>query len=102
MDWLQLPTIDGGDKTAANLRKQVADLEAFRTAALSPTPPVGQFYAGEEAVNEALRREYLLRIDIERYLKSAGQDTSAISSTVAQVRQILDERGGHRTANHGR
>jgi hypothetical protein len=96
MEWLPLPTIDPTDKTARNLAKQVTDLEAFRAEVTSPTPPAGHFYTGEEAINEALRRELILRLDIARYLTRKGRDAATETATAAQVRTILDDREGHR------
>jgi hypothetical protein len=97
MDWQPLPTIDFPDKTAANLRKQLADLEEFRAQVLSPKPPAAHFYAGDDAVNEALRRELVLRLDIADYLRRRGRDDSAEAAATAAVRKVLDEREGHRS-----
>jgi hypothetical protein len=97
MDWLPLPTIEPVDRTAKNLAQQVADLQTFRAEAVSDKPPVGRFYIGEEAVNEALRRELILRLDIARYLASKGRDPAPEKAASAQVRQILDDRDGHRS-----
>lgn len=96
MEWLPLPIIEPADRTARNLAKQIADLEAFRAEATSPTPPAGRFYSGDEAVNEALRRELVLRLDIVRYLASKERDAAAERAAAGQVRGILDDREGHR------
>jgi hypothetical protein len=96
MEWLPLPIIEPVDKTARNLAKQIADLETFRADATSSTPPTGRFYTGEDAINEALRRELILRIDIARYLRGNGKDIASDTAAVNQVRNILDDREGHR------
>ena len=96
MDWMPLPEIIGTDKMAACLRRQILDLEKFRADTVSPAPPRGRFYVGEEAVNEALRRELILRIDIARYLSGRGTPPDEQDVTIAQVRKMLDDREGHR------
>lgn len=96
MEWLPLPTIEPVDKTAKNLAQQVADLATFRAEVLSEKPPAGHFYVGEEAVNEALRRELLLRLDIVRYLSLKGRDFTGEQAAAEQVRATLDQREGHR------
>jgi hypothetical protein len=96
VNWIELPTIEPNDKTAKNLAKQVADLETFRAEVTSPTPPAGHFYSGDEAINEALRRELILRMDIARYHQRKGENVTADTAAVAQVRKILDDREGHR------
>jgi hypothetical protein len=96
MEWLPLPAIEPADKTARNLAKQITDLSTFRAQVASPKPPAGHFYTGEEAVNEALRRELVLRLDIVRYLAGKGLDPAAEKAAADQVRTILDDREGHR------
>jgi hypothetical protein len=96
MEWLALPVISPSDKIARNLVQQILDLEKFRAQATSAKPPASTWYTGEEAVNEALRRELLLRLDIADYLAKKGGDAAAEKAAAGRVRKILDDREGHR------
>jgi hypothetical protein len=97
MDWIPLVAIAATDKTAAILNRQITDLEKFRADAVSPSPKAGRFYTGEGAIDEALRRELILRIDIARYHNAKGAPDAANDAAILTVRKTLDEREGHRS-----
>src|SRR5690349_9064659 len=98
MDWSKLeplPEASGSlaeQNMVAVLNRRIADLAKFRAAATSDTPPSNRFFSKEDAVNEALRRELMLRVDIARFQKLKAEEVPEVIA----VRKLLDERGGHR------
>ncbi|HVS73141.1 MAG TPA: hypothetical protein VHQ47_17935 [Phycisphaerae bacterium] len=97
MDWIPLAPITAPDKTAAILNRQIADLQKFRADALTANPKPGKFYQGAEAIDEALRRELILRIDIAQYRNAKNAPDPANDAAIVAVRKTLDDREGHRS-----
>ncbi|HVX84417.1 MAG TPA: hypothetical protein VH253_06340 [Phycisphaerae bacterium] len=97
MKWNVIGRIGAEDPEAVILNRQISDLDRFRADALSPRPPSNKFFRANDAVNEALRREYLLRRDIVSYLRRRQSPRLASEeSAVKALDALLTERNGHR------
>lgn len=96
MDWSKLDPIPGDGRGAAILNRHLKDLADFRER-VDSGKAVGQFYAAQDAIDEALRRELVIRSDIAVYLTQKKIDGSANAAALAAVRTLLDEREGHRS-----
>ena len=82
------------DQNAADLlTRRIVDLRAFR-AKVDAGQAFGRFYTVADSVNEALRRELILRIDIVKFRKRF--EPTADDPKIAEVRKLLDDTGGHR------
>lgn len=108
MDWTAISSIDPGafslplQRALDPLNRRIKALLEFRAAAAGPNPPSNKFFRPGDAINEALRRELLLRGDIKRFYARAGAeaaaaDVQANDEAAAVVRSLLTARGGHRS-----
>lgn len=76
------------------LNRQIYDLKQYRAAAVGGIKP--PFGAGPgTAIDEALRRELILRHDIERFNAARKQSDPANATALEAVRALLTERGTH-------
>jgi hypothetical protein len=82
-------TTPAKQREADVLTLRIAQLLTFR-ATVDRGEAFGQFYTVDDAVNEAMRRELMLRLDIREFTKR--QDP-----LIAEVDKWLTDNGGHRS-----
>jgi hypothetical protein len=98
MQWTVLDPLPFNHRLAVSFNRRIEALITFRAAADVKAAPGNRFYRPGEAVDEALRRELLLRTQIQAFLLAHNFDGAAANAAAAAaVRAELTNRGAHRS-----
>jgi hypothetical protein len=93
--WPLIQPLNLPGKAGAIIDRQMAEITEFRKL-VDAGKAVGKFFVRDEGINEALRRELVIRTEAITYALARKQDPQPFIAAAAAVRALLDERDGHR------
>jgi hypothetical protein len=97
MIWPPLEPLNLPGEQGRIIDRQLEEVRAFRQAVDGGVKKSGKFFRPEDAINEALRRELVIRVYAAKYAAECKLDLGPLTLAIEALRGMLNDRRGHRS-----